>query len=458
MSLLIQLHDLVTTRVSRPAFQIGRSMVPRHWGTYRAFRAGMKFRIEAASWTFDQREAWLLGRLRQTLRYAYDTTPYYRQLWERIGFDPRAEFGWDDFARLPVLTRGDLHAHGRELRSSAVPDWNVERNATGGSTGRPVEIWMGPEERGWRASGAEYSMRLLGVGEGVRRALLWGHSLAPTVGASIRDRAEVVLANRGWFDCLRLSPEILRAYDRRLRRFRPRVVVAYASALAALAREVERAGGPPPNYPTRCFVTGAEKLFDDQRELIERVFGRTVYERYGSRDVGDIAFQYRRDASLTLDVDWPLVLVEPQAADRESPILVTKLHGDGMPMIRYVNDDVALFPAGAVPGRPVFRLETIVGRIADRVILPNGRWLHGIHFPHLLKDYPIRDFQIHQAANFALTVRLAPLATFSASHREAIEHNIRANLPGLPISFEVLEEIPRTGAGKWRPVVSEVQS
>ncbi|HXG45157.1 MAG TPA: hypothetical protein VNJ71_10415 [Gemmatimonadales bacterium] len=456
MDLLIALHDALSHRLLRPAYELGRGLARRHRLAYRAYREGLRFRRASAVWSLARRDEWVLARLRNMLRYAYASTAFYRERWDAIGFDPRADFDWSDFARLPVLTRADVHEHGAALRSTAVPDWEVERNATGGSSGRPVEIWMGPVERGWRASGAEYSMRRLGVGHGVRRALLWGHHLDPVQREGLLDRVLDLLANRRWYDCFRLSPERLLAYDRDLRRYRPRCMVAYASALAALAAELERRGAPPPPYPSVCFVTGAEKLYDDQRALIERVFRRPVHERYGSRDVGDMGFQYLESGSRHYDVDWALVLLEPETAETEAPILVTKLHGDGMPMIRYAVDDIGRFPPGAVPGRPTYRLEAVVGRKADRIMLPQGGWVHGIHFPHLLKDFPLRDFQVRQAADYGVTVRLVAGPAFSEAHRRAIEANLRANLPGLSVTCELVDAVPRTPANKWRPVISEV--
>ncbi|HXI20433.1 MAG TPA: hypothetical protein VNH46_05080, partial [Gemmatimonadales bacterium] len=199
-----------------------------------------------------------------------------------------------------------------------------------------------------------------------------------------------------------------------------------------------------------------EKLYDVQRAQIERVFRRPVHERYGARDVGDMGFQYLEEGSLHFDVDWPDLVVEPEVAATEAPILVTKLHGDGMPMIRYVNDDMAAFPAGARPGYPAWRLDAILGRRADRILLPGGTAVHGLHFPHLLKDYPIRDFRVHQSADYSVQVQLVPKPGFSGDTRAALEANLAANLGGVRFCVELVDTIDRTRANKWRPVTSDV--
>jgi phenylacetate-CoA ligase len=298
-------------------------------------------------------------------------------------------------------------------------------------------------------------MRRIGVPRGARQALLWGHHLDPGARDTAKDRLLNFVANRKWFDCLRLSDAKLEIYDRELRLYRPECIVAYPSALAALASHIARTGRAP-NYPLNCLVTGAEKLYDSQREQIEAVFRKPVFERYGGRDVGGLAFQRDGTANGIFEVDWAGVLVEPANLEASSSIVVTKLWGDAMPMIRYLNDDVAVFPKGTRIGHPSYYLEQIVGRSVDRIALPDGGWVHGNHFPHLLKDFPLKEYQIRQAKNFEVTVSLVPGPGFSPEHTQRILANLKANLPGITVHTEFVATTPRTRANKWRPVVSEV--
>ena len=211
----------------------------------------------------------------------------------------------------------------------------------------PTELWLGPNERGWRDSGMEHFFERLGMPEGSRTALLWGHHLDPKATDSLRDRYHAFVANTRWFDSMRLGPETLDEYHQELERFRPASIIAYASALGYLAEHV-LSRNYKPNYPTRCCVTGGEKLWSrHRRSLIEEAFGRPVYERYGSRDAGCLGVQLE-PGSLEYTIDWSYTFVEPELPEPESPILVTKLHADGMPMIRYRIGDMGHFLLRAV--------------------------------------------------------------------------------------------------------------
>ncbi|HEX6284791.1 MAG TPA: hypothetical protein VFZ71_07945 [Pyrinomonadaceae bacterium] len=457
MELIRGIHDSLSLHVLTPFSRLQRSKRSATRATQEAFNEGIRFRRNAATWDDERKRQWILERLRNVVRRAYDETVYYRELFERNGFNPRVDFSFADFARLPVLTREDIHDAGRNLLASSVPPDQLRKDSTGGSTGVPTELWLGPNERGWRDSGMERFFELLGVPEGSRTALLWGHHLDPKATDSLRERYQAFVSNTRYFDSLRLSPETLERYHRELESFRPAFIIAYASALGQLAEYI-LARNYKPNYPTRCLVTGAEKLWSRHRRFIEEAFGLPVHERYGSRDAGCVGVQLEPNKGLHYTVDWANTLVEPQTTEPESPILITKLQADGMPMIRYHIGDVARFPPGSKPGHPVFVLPDVMGRVVDRISLPNGGWVTGLELPHMLKDYPVREFLFLQRQDHSVELQIVPEKDFDEASMSSIRKLLSANLPGLPIQIELKDSVARTKSNKWRPVISEVRS
>ena len=456
MDLIGGLHDNLSQHVLKPFERLQRSTRAATRPTQQAFDNGLRFRREAAGWDEQRRIDWIMQRLREVARSAYEETEYYRELFDRLGFDPHVDFNFDDFAQLPVLTREELRAAGPKLLSSAVPAEQRRKDSTGGSTGVPTVFWSGPNERGWRDSGMERFFEILGVPEGSRTALLWGHHLDPKKTDTLRERYQAFVANTRWFDSMRLSPAILDEYHREMERFRPACIIAYASALGHLAEHV-LANNYKPNYPTRCSITGGEKLWSRHREMIEKAFGRPVHERYGSRDAHCIGVQLRPDQSLEYTVDWANVLVEPQTTEKEAPIIVTKLQADAMPMLRYEIGDVGSFAAGSRPGHPTFVLPDVMGRAVDRILLPNGDWIAGQQLPHLLKDFPVREFLFLQRADHSVQLQLVRQQGFDDQSLRSIRETLAANLPGLQIEIELKESVVRTKSNKWRPVISEVR-
>lgn len=455
-SLAMAGRDWLSTHVLVPSVYLQQLARPSRRHVRSIFFEGLRFRREAAAWSRDRKVEWMLGRLRFSLRRAYVETEYYREQFDRIGFDPRADFSFDDFSRLPVLGREEIHAAGQDLVSNLFPAGTLKRDATGGTSGTPTEIWMGPEEIGWRESAGESFMRRLGMPLGARTAYFWGHHLDIAGQDSRRARIHNFINNSRMFNCFRLSPEVFEQYHREFEKWRPTCIVAYAGALGHFA-EYLLDRGYQPNYPRKCLVTGAEKLLPHHRQLVERAFGKPVHERYGSRDIGYIGYQMDPSRNYDFDIDWADLMLEPEADEPDSPILITKLHADGMPMIRYRIDDVGRFPEGSRPGHPTFSLREVVGRVTDGVWLPDGRWVHGIEFPHLIKDHPVREFMLHQRPDYSVHLMLVPKAGFGEESFRRIENVVSSNLPGVPLTIDLVEQVPRTMANKWRPVVSDVK-
>lgn len=450
------IHDLLSQKVLLPLTRAQRMARASRRPAMRAFYAGLRFRHESAAWDEGRRREWMLRRLREVVRRAAVETVFYRELFRREGFDPQVDFSFDDFARLPTLEREDIRDAGRALISNAIPADKLRKDSTGGSTGEPTHVWLGPEELGWRESALEYPMQRIGAPTGTATGYLWGHHLDPVARGTWRERYHDFESNVRWFDCFRLSADTLARYHAEFTRWQPRCIIAYASALAALA-EFVLSENLKPNYPSGCFVTGAEKLLPAQRASIERAFARPVHERYGSRDVGIMGFQIEPWRTHDFEVDWQNVLVEPETPVEESPILITKLHADGMPMLRYRVGDVGRFPAAGRAGHPSFVLREVLGREADRIWLPDGRWITGLQMPHMLKDYPVREFMFLQRPDYSVELQVIPQNNFGEDSRRSILETVEANLPGLPVSLALVESIPRTKANKLRPVVSEVK-
>src|SRR5882757_8274910 len=62
-------------------------------------------------WPRDQMRAWQFERIQKLVDHAYAHIPFYGELYRSVGFMPGDLKDWDDFARLPVVTKDQVIAN-----------------------------------------------------------------------------------------------------------------------------------------------------------------------------------------------------------------------------------------------------------------------------------------------------------------------------------------------------------
>ena len=83
-------------------------------------------------------------RLHRHLTWAYREVPYYARLLDEQGLPPARVQSFEDFARIPLLTKDVLRERLADLQPGT-PLRGVQRLSTGGSTGAPVTVLVDRE-------------------------------------------------------------------------------------------------------------------------------------------------------------------------------------------------------------------------------------------------------------------------------------------------------------------------
>jgi phenylacetate-CoA ligase len=398
------------------------------------------------------------------LRHAHDHVPFYRRRFEAAGLRPEEIAGPEDLPRLPILTRAEARAAADERLSNAEPRAAI-RKTTGGTTGEPLVIRYDLGSEHWRQA-----IKLRGFGwsgwrVGDPALHYWGeYTRELPLGQRVKRALDRAIRRERYVDCTprgdRDEEEVVRA----IRKLRPRAIFSYAQAGAELARYINRTGSR--DWDTIPIVCGAERVWPADRAAMEQAFG-AVFETYGCREVMLVAGECAEHDGLHIQVENLVVEVvgpdgRPVAPGQVGQVLLTDLHNYGQPFIRFANGDLAVAMPPDAPcrcGRAHPRLASVEGRstetLRDRDGQPVGGMVFNLAFSPLADA--VRQFQAVQHRDGSITVKVVP-----AAGRElpgaAIDHVARScakYLPGLPIAFETVPEIPATRAGKRRVVVVE---
>lgn len=164
--------------------------------------------------------------------------------------------------------------------------------------------------------------------------------------------------------------------------------------------------------------------------------------------------------SLKSDVDEDFAAVEflPAGGGNLCRVVGTNFTNLAFPLLRYDTGDLAWIHPHEIcacgrPGRLVSQLD---GREEDYVVLRNGARLG--RMDHVFKDlFNIREAQIYQRQAGKITVRVVRGQNYGEADEEQLRQELETRVADqADIEIEYWESLPRTAAGKLRPVVSEL--
>ena len=443
---------------------VASAVFPLHERLKRHSTVAVRRELERTQWwSVDQLQALQVDRLRALLQHCGLHVPYYRRLFQRCGFNPDAVSSIADLQKLPLLTKAEIRAYTQDLKSDQAH--GLARFNTGGSSGEPLIFFIGKERVSHDVAAKWRATRWWGVDIGDPEIVVWGSPIE----LGSQDRA------RAWRDKL-LRTELLPAFEMSetkldamvaaVRRRRPRMLFGYPSALSHVARHAEQRGVRMDDLGIRVAFVTSERLYDEQRAAIERVFGCPVANGYGGRDAGFIAHQCPAGGMHITAED---IVVEIVGADgtvlpagEVGEIVVTHLATRDFPFIRYRTGDTAVLddrPCSC--GRVLPLIKEIQGRSTDFVVAADGTVMHGLALIYVLRDLPgVRGFKIVQRTLQSTEVQLVVDDAFSrAVEVPAIEAAFRRRLgAGVKVSVKFVEAIAPERSGKFRYVVSHVES
>lgn len=427
---------------------------------FAALVAGDRFLKRAPTWSRDELLAWQWSRIRALVIHAWEKVPFYRAHYGAAGFTPGDLKGWDDFQRLPMVTKADVigaYPHAM-LREGETPERLIVSRSSG-SSGQVLDICydsramvtyllaglrlyrMGFDYRPWHTQLYVYTSpyplnSLLGL-----FPMRFVPTLAPL--AEIAAEAE------------RVRPHLLVCYPSHLKQVAP--------VLSAKARS-----------RLRCVSVNSEMSTQAERDALARDLGCPVLDEYSSEELTRIAAQCRCGRYHVFeDVNHLETLPSNGGAGEaeasgagvgEAGVIVgTNLHNFAMPMIRYVQNDVGRIAteASTCPCGWRFReLTELQGRKNDSFVLPSGRELSSGFL--LDATYEIlltwrtaaRDFCLVQETPERVLLEVVRGEGWSDEIEAAIERRFSGFFEtGVEFRIVTVAECRKTRTGKRNPII-----
>lgn len=397
--------------------------------------------------------------LGEMLRHAVTTVPHYREVSGVSSGDVGAN-AIDDplafLARMPILTKETIRAAGEQLTSAVGDRSSWYENATGGSTGEPLKLIQDAEHRARIVAIQEVYSTWAGGGLGRPEVFIWGSERDIEEGSeSFRNRFANALLQRSLLNAFRLDEPSMRRFLDVVRKGPRKLVLSYSQAGFEVARFAATQGiGLPRQLGV---ISTAGMLYDHMRTQIEQAFGCQVFDRYGSREIGDMAGECGHGTGLHV-LPWCCHVEILDDADRPVPpgvegdIVVTGLTNRAMPLIRYrIGDRAVRAPDEPCPcGRVGPRLARVTGRTVDTFLTDSGVLVAGGYFVQLLAYRAwVGPFQILQSAPTEVEYRIVARGEIPPGEREEIVRETRSALgDACCVSFRIVDDIEPGPSGK----------
>ena len=411
-------------------------------------------------WSAELIAALQVQRLQAFLQDVALHVPYYRQLFEQQGFDPKQVHSTADLQRLPFLTKSIIRANTEALKHTQAK--GLARFNTGGSSGEPLIFYVGTKRISHDVAAKWRATRWWDVDIGDPEIVVWGSPIELGKQDRIKAWRDKLLRTQ-LLPAFEMSESKLDQFIDTIRNVKPRMLFGYPSALTHIAKHAQKRGVDMTHLGIKVAFVTSERLYDEQRSTIAQVFACRVANGYGGRDAGFIAHECPAgNMHLTADdivVEIVNAAGQVQPAGVAGEITVTHLSTNDFPFIRYRTGDIGILGTSACScGRGLPILQDIQGRSTDFVIATDGTVLHGLSLVYILRDLPgVQAFKVIQE-NLQLTrVLLVTDAQFSNASCALIENGFRQRLgQTVAVVIDLVDSIPAEKSGKFRYIVSHV--
>ena len=398
-------------------------------------------------------------QIHRILDYVYKHCPYYHKKYKAEGLTPNDFKGMDSLVKFPILTKEEVRCNWLGMVSDEYQLKDLIMYHTSGSTGKALDFY-------WSKYSLQYYWAIVwrgrnrfGINKGDCHINFTGKIVVPIEQKLPPFWRYNYFLNQYMLNMQHMSKDKVKYIVDFINNSDYNFFVGYPSIIYAFADLIKEQDLLVTHSPKYIF-SSAEKMYDFQQMLIENVFKDTrVVEHYGFSENAGAASKCGRDV---YHEDFELGHLELSDTTKTNVglcgnLLATGFQNLAMPFIRYDIGDTATFSEEkCICGRHSQVIVDIEGRNGDYVLTPEGAKI--MRFGYIFKETSdIKESQIVQRELGSMVIRIVKRPNYNTEMEKKIVSAVREWIsPTIKVDFEYVDEIPRTKAGKFRAVISEL--
>ena len=403
----------------------------------------------------DSIEIYRQEKFKKLIYHARNNVPYYKDKLDDIELI-------NDISKVGFLTKGKIKKNNNQLKAININPKRFLANSTSGSSGESLNFYSDNENfchnavnfRGDSWAGLKYGEKSLHFW-GAERDIEKNKSLYKKI------KHKYIVKNK-MLSTYHMSEEDMKNYINIYNKYKPSVIVSYPTPLYHIADFIKKNNIEV--FQPKGIIASSETLFPFQRELIEKIFGAKIFNRYGSREFGHIAAECKNHNGLHINTDrFILEIIDANGKVCKPGVLgeivITDLDNYVFPFIRYKIGDLGILSdKKCLCGINLPLLEKVEGRVFDLIVGLNGNTVAGTFFT-LLRN------KINGWKKFQVIQEKIDQIDFILEDNDEIDKNIQIILSNIikeklgdkmEVNLKIVDKIPLTKTGKFRWVISKL--
>ena len=443
-------------------------LLPLYWKYIKKWRVLERYKkLKEHQWkTIEENRNLQRIKLFKLIKYASQNIPYYKRIIKEYNIQFSEDTIFDDIKKFPLLTKDIIRNNFDEL--SKFRDNTYYRNTSGGSTGEPVIFYQDRNYLEWGIATKILFDEWAGRKIGDPMVKLWGSTQDILMGGQDFKRyLKQQLYGVTTLGSTMMTEKDMYEYVQRINHIKPRLILAYANCIGELTRFIQKYHLSI--YSPQAIMTSACVLYPEIRARIEKVFRAPVFNRYGSREVGDIACNCEKSTGLHLipDIHYLEIMDKNEKEvnkGERGEIIITSLTNYTMPLIRYkIGDRGILSNKDCKCGHGLPLLEKVEGRIVGHFKNKRGDIVSGgFFFAILLFRENIKQYQVIQETIDYISINLVlidktKLKDMDKDFKEINQAIWKVMGNDTIIKYNIVNEIEPSTSGKYMYTFSRVK-
>jgi phenylacetate-CoA ligase len=381
-------------------------------------------------------------RLIKLYRHVIETVPFYKQYYK----DNSAENCF------PVVEKTIIRKKYKLFVSSVYSNSNLRVATTSGSYGTPIKYLMTKEKYWRRFAEIIFFNRWTGYEIGMKHVLT---RIIP------KTKIKRFLENEIIIYPANIDESWLKDKCRMLERHKPSFLISYPSILSTLANYILLSREQCELNYIKGIIAISEPLLEDDRKIIEGVFGCPVLGRYSCEEFGVLAHECLAERRYHLNTaSYKIELLdlnrdEPVKQGEPGRVIVTDFFSHAMPLIRYDTGDLAVIGKDCPCGLRTPVLERIEGRQAELIYDTAGRMVSPLALvtPIARTLEGILQFQFIQTGKKDYCLKMVTMPSYPYEKAGLIKEKLLKTLgKEAEIDFNYVDNIAPLPSGK-RPYI-----